>query len=311
MKVGNFLVIANKRCATSWLKANLSEHPDIFMSSRKGLHFFDWFYDNKIKWYDWVNKASEKFNDPVKHSWLTERNDLDIYSSFFAGAGEEKMLGEVEHSYFWNDHVPSRIHKTLGVIPLILSLRQPVDRAYSAYQLNFRYKYEQEIENNFREFFLNALNDNDRWHNVISWGRYGNQLKKYLDIFPIETFHIIKYEDIIAYPVETMKKVYQFLGVDDSFEAKNLYNRYTPATNTPEKTGSLKRYLWYTSLFSLRSRQILIRLGFRSIKTYRRFSPPPLDNKLKKELTRYFDEDIHLLMDSTNINFSSWLSKNI
>ena len=112
MKLANFLVIANKRCGTSWLNYNLAAHPDIFMTQKKGVHFFD-----------------REFDKGLEH-----------YAAAFAESTEEKCSGETEHAYFWNDEVPGRIHATLGNIPMILSLRQPVERAYSYFQLQHRKK---------------------------------------------------------------------------------------------------------------------------------------------------------------------------
>ena len=103
MKLANFLEIVNKRCGTSWQNHNLASHPDIFMTKRKGVHFFD--------------QEFEK--------------GLEYYSDFFAEFGEEKRRGETEHANFWNDEVPGRIHATLENVPMILSLRQSVERAYS------------------------------------------------------------------------------------------------------------------------------------------------------------------------------------
>ena len=107
----NFLVIGTKRCGTNWIKNNLDQHPEIYMTQDKGVHFFDWHY----------------------------KKGLEYYKTFFCDAKQEQCRGEVEHSYFTNQLVAERIYNSLGEIPLILLLRQPVERAYShfIYDQNF------------------------------------------------------------------------------------------------------------------------------------------------------------------------------
>jgi len=278
MKVANFLVIANKRCGTSWLNANLSEHPEIFMTKHKGVHFFD--------------KDVEK--------------GIDHYSSFFADATNEKMRGETEHSYFWDDDVPQRIYNTLGIIPMILSLRHPVDRAYSYFQLIHR--KDPTFSGDFKEYFYHEKNNNGK---AYAWGKYGEQLQKYLKYFPLKTFHIINFENINLDPQQTIKDTYKFLNVDPEFIPSLLNHHWTKATNLPEHINPVIKKIFYTSKYATFIRRVLRKLSFKQIQLYRSFSPTSLDITLKKALTKYYDEDIQLLTSITNTDFSSWLSSSI
>jgi hypothetical protein len=283
IRVANFLVIANKRCGSSWLNRNLLKHPEIFMASSgekvlKGVHFFDWHYDKGIP----------------------------FYAEYFKDVSNEKCLGEVEHSYFWNDLVPERIYKTLGVIPLIMSLRQPVERAFSHFQLSRRYLSKGDICYDFEAAFRTAMENSSA---EATWGYYGRQLKKYLEWFPIETFHIVKYDQIIDKPVETIQQVYSFLDVNPDFISSSISERRTSATNVPAGTCNLMNKVLYSSQPTIFVRRCLRRVGFKDIVKYRRFSPPPLEVSLKKRLTaEFFDDDVRLLINLTAMDFSSWLS---
>ncbi len=283
IKVANFLVIANKRCGSSWLNRNLLKHPEIFMASRdgkvlKGVHFFDLHFDRGVQY----------------------------YAEYFKNAGNEKCRGEVEHSYFWNDAVPERIFKTLGIVPLIMTLRQPVERAYSHFQLMRRYLPKGDYIYDFEEAFRNSM---EKGSQEAVWGYYGRQLKKYLKWFPIETFHIIKYEQLNEKPLEAIKQVYKFLNVDPDFVSSSINERRTSATNIPAGTSNFVKNIWYSSRPVIFVRRCLRRVGFKNVKKYRLFSPPPLEVALKRKLTaEFFDDDIRLLMDLTGIDFSSWLS---
>lgn len=277
-KIANFLVIANKRCGTSWLNRNLAEHPEIFMTKSKGVHFFDKHYDRGIQ----------------------------FYAEFFQDVNDEKRIGEVEHSYFWNDSVPKRIYEELGIIPMIMSLRQPVERAYSHFQLARRFLPKGDISYNFETAFREAMVEDLA---IVTWGYYGKQLKKYLEWFPIDTFCIIKFEQITDEPVETIHQVYRFLDVDPDFTSLYVNNKWTPATNVPSGTSHLVNKIFYTGWPALITRKAVRRLGFWDVHVYRRFSPPTLDISLKKRLTaEFFDKDIDLLIELTGMDFSSWLS---
>ena len=67
----NFLIIGVQKAATSWLAACLQEHPDVFMSKEKEVHFFDKHFDKGQLWYeahfaDWAgHEARIKYAEPV------------------------------------------------------------------------------------------------------------------------------------------------------------------------------------------------------------------------------------------------------
>ncbi|MSR77623.1 MAG: hypothetical protein EXS63_05290 [Candidatus Omnitrophica bacterium] len=281
IKAANFLVIGNKRCGTSWLNRNLAEHPDIFMATHKGVHFFDHDFEK----------------------------GLEFYEKYFEQASGEKMRGETEHSYFWSNEAPARIKKTLGDIPMILSLRQPAERAFSHFQILQKHNPEgypgYPLNQDFEKSFEKALEEG---HPIASWGFYGNQLKKSLNDFSISNFHFVLYEDIEVVPEQTIQKIYQFLGVDSHFVSSEFVRqRWTPSTNVPEGTGKVRSYLFYTSPAADICRRTLKKMGWKDLKVYRKFSPPPLSPELKKKLTACYEKDIRLLMDLTGLNLQSWL----
>ena len=278
MKLANFLVIANKRCGTSWLNHNLATHPDIFMAGNKGVHFFD-----------------HDFNKGLEH-----------YAAFFSKSSEEKCRGETEHSYFWNNKVPRRIHETLGNIPMILSLRQPIERAYSHFQLQQRTAGKSWANSGDFEKAIKQSFENN--HNMTAWGFYGRQLKLYIKYVPIEMFHFIKFEDAKEEPLKTIQRVFEFLGVDKNFVPPLVMKRWSPATNVPIDTSVIGGRILYTSAGTRLFRRFLRKIGLNQVQTYNKFSPPPLDPELKNRLTRIYDDDLKLLIDLSEQDFSSWLS---
>jgi len=101
----NFIIIGAAKAASTWLSDCMGEHPDVFMAEIKEVRYFSVAYDRGLDW----------------------------YKTHFADWNGEKAVGEANPGYLGDDHAPARIKETLGDVPLILSMRHPVDRAYSAY----------------------------------------------------------------------------------------------------------------------------------------------------------------------------------
>ena len=109
--------------------------------------------------------------------------------------------------------------------------------------------------------------------------------------------------------VDTIHKVYKFLGVNSDFTSSYVHNKWTPATNFPPGTSHLINKIFYLGWPALITRKTMRRLGFDNVNIYCSFSPPPLEVSLRKELTaEFFDNDIELLIELTGVAFSSWIS---
>ena len=168
----DFIGIGFRRCASSWLHACLSEHPDIG-KPMSGLHFFSdrECYSKGIDWYE---------------------KQLESYSV-------KRILGEFSVSYTYPDvykHAATRIYENYPAVKLICTVRNPIERAYSDYlrsvslsELDKNISFEQAIEL-----------DSD----LIERGFYGRILKWYEDYFSGRVF-VLLYEDLKANPYKFFK----------------------------------------------------------------------------------------------------------
>lgn len=114
MTLPNFLIIGAQKAGTSWLAYQLEKHPEVYLP-KKEIHYFD-----------------KEFN---------YAKGLDWYKSHFDSVTTETAIGEKTPEYLWangagwEDHL-SNVHKnlfeTLPNARLIITLRNPVDRAISA-----------------------------------------------------------------------------------------------------------------------------------------------------------------------------------
>src|SRR5262245_15946864 len=119
MTLPNFLVIGAQRAGTTLLHRILDLHPAVYMPyRRKEVHYFDWYYDRGPEW----------------------------YSRFFptgAEARRYRAIGEATPDYLFDARAPQRIRALLTDCRFVLSLRNPVDRAFSWYRFCLRSVNEQ------------------------------------------------------------------------------------------------------------------------------------------------------------------------
>lgn len=197
-----FLVIGAQKSGTTWLYQTLRQHPEIFATTPKGLYFFD---------------------NPEHYA-----RGVEWYRQHFAQARGYKAAGEFTPNYFWTTpdrHIddglslPQRIHQLLPEAQIIVAMREPVDRAVSAYYHHVRVG---------RVHPGQRLLDVMHLHGILSMGFYDEHLSAWLDAYPREQIEVIVYEDDIKRGDKraTLRRLYQRLGVDPQFEARFTSYRY-------------------------------------------------------------------------------------
>lgn len=203
----NFLVLGAGRCGTTTLHSWLGQHPDVLVSHPKETDFFDRFYDKGVDAY-WQDHFSR---------WSGQR-----------------AVGEATPAYFRLPFVAHRIRRDLPDVRLILSVRNPVDRAYSSWWLAYARGFE---DRPFEVAVLDELRappislggpDGERLHRAsrlvrqhhhpgievyLHGGRYAEHLRVYLDLFPRDRFHVLLLEDLMADPAAVVSKIWTFLDV--------------------------------------------------------------------------------------------------
>ena len=197
----DFLIIGEKKCGTSFFYYLLTQHPSVEPAAKKELHFFDTLFDTEnVEWY------RQCFPPP---SWKD---------------GRRTITGEAT-PYMSHPLAPQRV---AGVIPearLIALLRNPVDRAYSDYQMVARKGREprtfEEAVGAAEEALLpgeegEARADlGDARHGYLSRGIYVDRLLRWSEFFSKEQMLVLKSEDFFDSPHETLKTALEFLGLPE------------------------------------------------------------------------------------------------
>ena len=111
----NLFIAGAAKAGTGYLYTHLGAHPDIRMSGLKEPHFF-----SQVELW------------PEVRPFVTTVTDEGAYLKLFEGAGE-RYAGEASTSYFWQPATADRIQERCPDARVIISLRDPVERAYSHY----------------------------------------------------------------------------------------------------------------------------------------------------------------------------------
>ena len=117
----NFFIVGAPRCGTTSLWYYLSQSPEVFMSTKKEPKYFNSY--ESVRLY---------FDPPIR--------DKKKYLELFHEVRNERAIGEASTSYLADPSTPELIHKVLPESRIIISLRDPVERAFSHHLLDLRTK---------------------------------------------------------------------------------------------------------------------------------------------------------------------------
>ncbi|MGK2957164.1 MAG: sulfotransferase domain-containing protein [Acidimicrobiales bacterium] len=189
----NFIVIGAGKAGTTSLWGYLREHPQIFMSEPKELNFFT-----------------------TEHNW---NRGLAWYESHFDNAGNALAIGEVTGSYAnWPnfDGVPQRMFEILPDAKLVYVIRHPIERIVSAFKyMTLRGDEDKPMDE--------AIRTNPMYLSVSS---YATQIEQFLKVYPKERLHVIVSEEMRDDRPATIKRVFEFLGVDSDVELEILKHEF-------------------------------------------------------------------------------------
>jgi hypothetical protein len=212
----NFLVVGAAKCGTTSLHYWLGQHPEIFVSTQKGLHHFA---------AEWLAKNA---NGPGDRRHLKDMAiTWEQYLAHFREAAPHQAVGDFSPSYFswW----PSReaIRARLGRPRIILSLRDPIHKAFSQYthlirdgreSLSFWDALQAEPERKARGY--GAL-----WLYSES-ACYAEATERFLEYFGPADMRICLFEETIRDPQAALRGIFGFLGVDPDFRIASSEPRH-------------------------------------------------------------------------------------
>ena len=248
----SFLIIGAQRAGTTSLFRYLHAHPDVAGPSggdaavwwAKETHFFDEKFTKGVDWY-------RSFFPLISTRERRRRRGHDL------------QAGEATPYYMFHPAVPARVAAILPDVRLVALLRDPVERAYSHYQMMSRTGREKldfeealaaepERLEGIEELILEGGSDrlpgggrphhHHRHRAYFSRGLYAEQLERWLLHFAREQLLVLKTEDLNSNPAKTYARTLEFLGLRE-WKLKDFpeYNKKPYSTLDPKTRARLEQ----------------------------------------------------------------------
>ncbi|MEM7186779.1 MAG: sulfotransferase, partial [Bacteroidota bacterium] len=200
----DFFVIGVARGGTTSLYHYLQQHPDIFLPKVKECNFF-----SEVESMDESVYEDPK---PGKEYHMKIIRSPKVYQSLYSEARLDQLKGEISPAYVWDAGSAQKILQHNPEARLIVSLRNPIERAFSHYLMHFQTGYEK------APTFEEALKAPKReiWgggNQYLEMGLYFEQLKAYFDLFPPEHIKVLVSEEWTRNNGEALNEIYGFLGL--------------------------------------------------------------------------------------------------
>lgn len=198
----DFLVCGTQKAGTTALYHYLKQHPSLCMADKKEVHYFD----------------QETFFQGVP--------DYEEYHKWFQPTRHSKLLGEVTPVYMYWHSAPRRIWEYNPNIKIILVLRNPIERAYSHWNME-RDRNRESVSFwdaifNEKERCKEALPLQHRVYSYLDRGFYTGQIKRLHDFFPVENILIIRHEELKLHHNAVLGKIFNFLGLSNQAKYSHL-----------------------------------------------------------------------------------------
>ena len=299
----NFFVLGAAKSGTTALCHYLAQHPDVCFSIPKEPLFFESEYERGLAFY------------------------RDKYFPHWNG---ESAVGEGRVYNLFLPFVPPRIRDCFPGARLIAILRDPVARAFSHWwhrysrgleTLSFETAIERNLEQVKSGLDFEADAGAERWRKglfrngigtryrlYLELGFYGEQLERYLALFPASQLEIVFYEDLVANPAQITQHLWRFLGVDAAQEL--LDTRPQNEQRTRARSGAVAQLLDFVRASGVRR---FVPKGIRPhLRQLRDSLPereaqrPPLSEATRAATAEHFEADSSRLRAIVQRDLSAW-----
>lgn len=298
MALPNFLIVGAAKAGTTSLYHYLRQHPDVFMPERLKESFF------------LAGLSPTQFTGPGRQYGSKMVTTWSAYQDLFEGSSDCSARGEacVAYLYFTDKTISSILDRLGRDMRIIISLRDPISRAYS----NYLHHVGDGIE---PLSFVEAVEASARRKEAGWWwgfsylevGFYYRQVKAYLDAFGAEQVLILLHEDLETDIEKVISRIFYFLGVDHTF---------VPDVSVRHNVSGVPRSAWVHRIMTGTGRT---RNGFKSVLpawlrrrlkdlyTQRGLARAPLAPEVRGCLVETYKSDIQQLQVLIKRDLSAWL----
>lgn len=203
----DFLVVGAQKAGTTALFTYLNEHPEIGLAKKKEVHFFD--------------------KDDL---FLSQHPDYNSYHDYFDFEKGHSTYGEITPIYMYWNPCCDRIWEYNPQVKLIFILRNPIERAFSHWLMEYERGSEHlDFSDCIRQEESRLNKSSGGQHRVYSYqdrGFYSHQIQRFSQRFPMEQMLFIKYDEFLLKQEATLDLIYDFLKVGrTSFSFRKVHQR--------------------------------------------------------------------------------------
>jgi hypothetical protein len=209
-----FFLAGAAKCGTTSFYAWLRQHPDIFLPALKEPNYF-------------LRDRPDACLRILDRRVSERERYLELFS-------ECPVIGEGSTLYLWALEAPTLIARECPNARFIVSLRDPVERAFSSYLNSRREGTEnRRFVDAIRQEAETSLSARDELRTPIHLdaGFYSRGLSRFFSHFGKDRVLILIFEEFVAAPRQALRHAFSFLGVDQGFSEQvqlrthNAYRR--------------------------------------------------------------------------------------
>jgi hypothetical protein len=318
VKLPNFFIVGAPKAGTTSLYAYLDQHPQVYMSPLKEPSYFAFEmrpenFSAQLR--PRIDREMRALEDYLRSDMREKRfgglvSSWDDYLKLFRNVSDEIAIGEATACYLWSQTAPRNIAACIPHAKIVINLRNPVDRAFSQYlQMvtlgSVRWSFREQIEANLRR----QPQQFGAWWPLLEFGRYHEQVTRYLNEFPRSQIHISFYEDLEREPGRLMSDLFTFLGVDPGFSADVSSRHHEPQVpKLPGIVHFLKRWGTWPRLRSLTPPPLRPHLRTLLLRSRASLAMEPADRAF---LTDYYRDDVTKLANLLGRDLTAWLEPGV
>jgi hypothetical protein len=278
----NVIIIGAAKSGTTSLHGYLNAHPEVHMAVPNGSRVKELRYFWRDDWQE-------------RRDWYESHFETDL-----------PVRGEATpaySAYAYHPGVPARMHALVPEAKLIYMVRDPIERIVS--------HWVQRREDSDATPFERYVAQHERPENaIVCPSRYWTQIEQYLPYYDPSQILIIDQHDLRTRRRETLREVFEFVGVDPSFDSSEFdVERNARETKHGLRPFALRLWqpvLWPTSRAVPRRVRDLIREPANRILTGPVRQRLVLTGEMRERLAQHLRPEVEALREFTGRPFESW-----